>query len=111
MVVKDRRVNEITVLTVDGEINFNSSPDFRKAFLRIPDSNLKKVVVNLAGVDYVDSSGLATLVEAYQKIKGAGGELILANLSDKVKSLFEITKLEKLFRVFQSEEEALRNIG
>lgn len=108
MVVKDRKVGEITVLTVDGEINFNSSPDFRKAFLKVLESKAQRVVVNLAGVAYVDSSGLATLVEAHQKIKNSGGRLRLANLTGKVKSLFEITKLEKLFEIFPTEDEALK---
>jgi len=108
MVVKDNKIGDVVVLTVEGEINFNSSPDFRKAFIKVLDSKAQKVVINLAKVDYVDSSGLATLVEALQKIKGVGGKLRLANLSTKVKSLFEITKLEKLFEIFPSEEEALK---
>jgi len=108
MVVKDKKVGEVVILTVDGEINFNSSPDFRKAFLKVLDSKEQKVIVNLASVAYVDSSGLATLVEAHQKIKNSGGRLKLTNLTGKVKSLFEITKLEKLFEIFPSEEEALK---
>lgn len=111
MVVKDRKVGDVVVLSVDGEINFNSSPDFRKAFLKVLDSKAKKVVINLSNVAYVDSSGLATLVEALQKIKGASGKLRLTNLSAKVKSLFEITKLEKLFEIFLTEEEALKTFA
>jgi len=109
MVVKDKQVGDAVVLMVDGEINFNSSPDFRKAFLKVLDSKVQKAVVNLSGVAYVDSSGLATLVEAHQKIKSAGGKLKLACLSPKVKSLFEITKLEKLFEIYPTEEDALKS--
>ncbi len=108
MVVKDKILGDVVVLAVDGEINFNSSPDFRKAFLKVLDSKAKKVVINLSNVAYVDSSGLATLVEALQKIKGSGGRLRLTSLSAKVKSLFEITKLEKLFEIFASEEDAVK---
>lgn len=109
MVVKDKMLGDVVVLSVDGEINFNSSPDFRKAFLKVLDSKAKKVVINLSNVAYVDSSGLATLVEALQKIKGGGGRLRLTNLSAKVKSLFEITKLEKLFEIFSAEEDAVKS--
>ncbi len=108
MVVKDKKVGDVVVLSVEGEINFNSSPDFRKSFLKVLDSKEQKVIINLSNVAYVDSSGLATLVEALQKIKGAGGRLKLTNLSAKVKSLFEITKLEKLFEIFLTEEDALK---
>jgi len=109
MVVKDKQVADAVVLIVEGEINFNSSPDFRKAFLKVLDSKSHKVVVNLSGVAYVDSSGLATLVEAHQKIKSAGGKLKLASLTPKVKSLFEITKLEKLFEIYATEDDALKS--
>lgn len=108
MVVKDKTMGGIVVLSVDGEINFNSSPDFRKAFLKVLDSKAKKVVINLSNVAYVDSSGLATLVEALQKTKSNGGRLRLAGLCAKVKSLFEITKLEKLFEIFSTEEDAVK---
>lgn len=111
MVVKDKVIGDVVVLSVDGEINFNSSPDFRKAFLKVLDSKAQKVVINLSNVAYVDSSGLATLVEALQKIKGVGGRLKLTNLSAKVKSLFEITKLEKLFEIFSTEDEAVKTFA
>jgi len=109
MVIKDKKVGDAVVLVVEGEINFNSSPDFRKAFLKVLDSKAQKVVVNLIGVGYVDSSGLATLVEAHQKVKSSGGKLKLASLTPKVKSLFEITKLEKLFEIYSTEEDALKS--
>ncbi len=109
MVVKDKKVGDAVVLVVEGEINFNSSPDFRKAFLKVLDSKAQKAVINLAGVAYVDSSGLATLVEAHQKIKNIGGRLKLASLTPKVKSLFEMTKLEKLFEIYATEEDALKS--
>jgi anti-sigma B factor antagonist len=68
-----------------------------------------KVLINLQKVEYIDSSGLATLVEILKNIKSYGGKLRLSNLSNKVKSLFEITKLEKLFDIFDSHDEALKN--
>jgi anti-sigma B factor antagonist len=109
MVIKEKQSGDVIVLAVDGEINFNSSPEFRKSFLKVLDSKNLKVVVNLLNVAYVDSSGLATLVEAHQKIKSAGGKLKLTNLSPKVKGLFEITKLEKLFDIQPNEEEAVKS--
>ena len=109
MVVKEKKVGDVIVLVIEGEINFNSSPDFRKAFLKVLESKALKVAVNLSSVAYVDSSGLATLVEAHQKMKGSGGRLRLTNLTPKVRSLFEITKLEKLFDIQSTEEEAVKN--
>lgn len=111
MVVKEKKVGDVVVLAIEGEINFNTSPDFRKAFFKVLDSKAQKIIVNLCNVAYVDSSGLATLVEAHQKVKGLGGKLKLTCLSGKVKSVFEITKLEKLFEIFSSEEDALKSFS
>jgi anti-sigma B factor antagonist len=58
-------------------------------------------------VDYVDSSGLATLVEVLKKLRAYGGKLKLASLSEKVKGLFEITKLTKLFDIASDETSAI----
>jgi len=107
MHVKKKQLNDITVCYVDGDIDINSSPDIRNALSDLTGRHVKKIVIDLAGVSYVDSSGLATLVEMLKKTKSYGGKLRLSNLADKVKSLFEITKLEKLFEIFDNAEEAL----
>ena len=107
MDVKLLTVEEIAVFQVNGEINISTSPDLKKHFEKQP---LKKVVVNLEKVTYIDSSGLATLVEMLKKTRSQGGALGLAGMSDKVKSLFEITKLDKLFSIFASQDEAVSKI-
>ena len=97
----------VTVFKVDGEINISTSPELKKQFEKQP---AKKVVVDLENVSYIDSSGLATLVEILKRTKLQGGSLGLAGLSDKVKSLFEITKLDKLFAVFRTQDEAVGRV-
>ena len=94
----------VTILQVAGEINISTSPDLRKMFEK---NAGKKLVVDLAKVNYIDSSGLATLVEMLKKMKSQGGSLGLAGMSEKVKSLFEITKLDKLFLVYNTQAEAV----
>ena len=97
----------VTVIVVQGEININTSPELKKMFEKQP---VKKVLVNLEKVTYVDSSGLATLVDMLKKTKSQGGTFCLAGMPDKIKSLFEITKLDKLFSIFPSQEDALTRI-
>ena len=98
----------IKVCSAEGDIDINSSPQMKKAFDKLIQAKSEKMVINLQKVGYVDSSGLATLVEILKNVKGFGGKLKLCNLSSKVKSLFEITKLEKLFDIKDSEEEAIK---
>ena len=107
MEVKLVQVEEVAVYQVNGEINISTSPDLKKQFEKQP---AKKVVVNLEKVTYIDSSGLATLVEMLKKSRSSGGALGLAGMSDKVKSLFEITKLDKLFSISASQDEAVSKI-
>ena len=94
MDVKSFEKDGVFIFQVNGEINISTSPDLKKQFEKQP---AKKIVVDLEKVAYIDSSGLATLVEILKKTKSQGGSLGLAGMSDKVKSLFEITKLDKLF--------------
>jgi len=97
----------VTVVSVEGEINISTAPGLKKEFEKIKGAH---ILVNLAKVGYVDSSGLATLVELLKKTRVKGGSLALSHLSDKVKSLFEITKLDKLFNIFPDDAAALKGM-
>ena len=97
----------VVVFQVTGEINISTSPEFRKLFEK---EQKKKIVIDFEKVTYIDSSGLATLVEVLKKTKIQGGSLGLATMSDKVKSLFEITKLDKLFSIFQNQTDAVNGV-
>jgi anti-sigma B factor antagonist len=106
MEVKTGQQGEVLVFQVSGEINISTSPELKKQFEKQP---AKKTVVDLEKVTYIDSSGLATLVEMLKKTKGQGGSLGLSGMSDKVRSLFEITKLDKLFAIYPNQQEALNS--
>lgn len=107
MAVKSELKNGLTVCYIDGEIDINTAPDIKKSFQGLLAKKTPKLVINLARVSYVDSSGLATLVEILKNMRSYGGKMRLTNMSPKVKSLFEITKLEKLFEIIAEEAEAI----
>ena len=107
MEIKSTQQDGVTVFEVTGEINISTSPELKKLFEK---QTSKKVVVDLQKVSYIDSSGLVTLVEMLKKMKAQGGSLGLSGLSDKVRSLFEITKLDKLFVISPNQQEALAKI-
>lgn len=107
MQIKIEEKSGIRVCSAEGDIDINTSPQVKKAFDKLIQAKSSKVLINLQKVEYIDSSGLATLVEILKNMKGFGGKLKLCSLSNKVKSLFEITKLEKLFDIADTEEEAL----
>ena len=107
MSVKIENRNGLSVCHVEGEIDINSSPVIKKSFDKLLSSKTPKIIVNFSKVTYVDSSGLATLVEILKNMRSYGGRLRLTNLSSKIKSLFEITKLEKLFEIMADEQDAI----
>ena len=109
MQIKEKKADEVTILELSGEIDINTSPEVRKAFDHLLKEQRKKILLNFSQVSYIDSSGLATLVEMLQRLKRFGGLLRLSNVSEKVKGLFEITKLDRLFSIFPSEEEAVKD--
>lgn len=109
MQIKEQNVNDVTVLAVDGEIDLNSSPTMRKKFEELINKNVSKIIINFQNVSYIDSSGLATVIEMLQRLKKVQGQLRLTNMSEKIKNLFEITKIDKLFQMYTSEQDALRD--
>ncbi|MCX5665529.1 MAG: STAS domain-containing protein [Candidatus Omnitrophica bacterium] len=107
MSVKTEVKNDLTVCCIEGEIDINTAPDIKKAFEKLISKKTPKIVINLTKVTYVDSSGLATLVEILKNMRAYGGRMRLCNMAHKIKSLFEITKLEKLFEIIADEAEAI----
>jgi len=110
MAMKTESKNGLVVCRVEGEIDITRSPDLKKAFDKLISQKTPKIVVELSKVSYVDSSGLATLVGILKGMRSYGGRMKLAGMSQKVKSLFEITKLDKLFEIAASEEEAIAGL-
>jgi anti-sigma B factor antagonist len=107
--ITQEKVNDAVACLVEGEININTSPELRKACDLLIRNNEKKVLIDLSGATYIDSSGLATIIEMFQRLKKNGGHLRLSSMSEKVKNVFEITKLYKLFEIFDTREAALKD--
>jgi anti-sigma B factor antagonist len=106
MKISQKSNGEIEVMEVTGEVDFHSSPELRRRLHEVVNQRIQKIVVDLKAVKYIDSSGLATFVEALQKIKRYNGRLILSELNTSVRSVFEIAKLDRVFQLAGSQEEA-----
>ncbi|MFH1878539.1 MAG: STAS domain-containing protein [Candidatus Omnitrophota bacterium] len=109
MQINQEETNGITIFRMGGDIDINTSPEIKKFFDKAVREKKNKILISLNDVGYVDSSGLATLVEILKNMRAYGGKLKLSNLSSKVRGLFEITKLDKLFDIFAEEAEAVKS--
>ena len=106
--ISERQVGDETILDMDGKITIGEgSVALRTAIRRLLEENKKKILLNLAKVGYIDSSGIGELVSSYTAINKEGGELKLLNLTQKLQDLLTITKLLTVFDVYESEDEAL----
>ena len=106
--IRERQAGDITVLDMDGRITIGEgSIALRSAIRRLLEEGKKKILLNLAGVGYIDSSGIGELVSSYTTINKAEGQLKLLSLTQKLQDLLTITKLLTVFDVYDTEGEAL----
>jgi anti-sigma B factor antagonist len=94
------------IVEVAGDIDLSVSSAFQQSLLKVLDRKPKKVVVNMAGVPYMDSSGVASLVKLLARLRKSGGTMCLVGVSDKVRNVLEITRLDSVFEICATEEEA-----
>src|SRR5579875_4166174 len=112
MDTKIRHVEGVTILDLSGRITLGeSSGKLRSAVHEALSAGSKKILLNLAEVNYIDSAGLGELVSAYTTVKNAGGELKLLNLTKKVRDLLVITKLLTVFDVKENEGDAVKSFA
>jgi anti-sigma B factor antagonist len=101
------RKDRPNVLPLEGEIDLHVSPNVAESLRAIIQKKPKRLVVDFARVSYIDSSGLAVLIEAMQNVDAYGGKFALAGLGDDVLAIFEIAKLDQVFRIFPDVDAAL----
>ncbi len=103
-----REINGVTVIDLDGRITLGDGSALLRDLIHENVGNgHKKLLLNLAGVNYLDSTGLGELVSGYRFVKSQGGELKLLNLSKKVSDLLQITKLYAVFDIHNDEAQAV----
>ena len=108
--VKERQAGDVTILDLRGEVRIGEgSIALRDAIRNLADSGKKKLLLNLAGVSYIDSSGIGELIANYTTVTRQGGQLKLLKLTDRVQNLLVITKLLTVFDAYEDEAEALKS--
>ena len=101
-------VNDQPVVRVSGEVDLRTSPQLREALLRVAQKGPDRLIIDLAEVDYMDSSGVGTMVELKRVVERRDGRLVLVNLQPRVRSVFEVTQLDRFFDIAADLNEATR---
>jgi anti-sigma B factor antagonist len=84
-------------LPLEGEIDLHRSPRVERSLASMIKRKPNHLVVDLSGVTFIDSSGIAVLIRALQNVQNYGGKLTLSGMNDKVRPIFEITRLDQVF--------------
>lgn len=101
--------NETMGINIEGEIDVYTSPKVKEALNDLINKGHYNLIVNLEGVSYIDSTGLGVLIGALKRVKEHNGDIKLICNNMQIKKIFDITGLVKIFGIFSSEAEALKN--
>jgi anti-sigma B factor antagonist len=94
------RKDRPNVLPLEGEIDLHISPNVTASLSTMIEKKPKQLIVDLSRVTYIDSSGLAALIEGMQNVEQYGGKFALAGLQETVRTIFEIARLDQVFQIF-----------
>jgi anti-sigma B factor antagonist len=107
MILDTHKVEATTVVALAGEVDLQHSPKLRKVLMELMFEQCD-VLVDMARVDYIDSSGIASLVEAYQMARKNGTRFVLVSVSEAARRVLQLARLDRVFTIADSTEAALR---
>ncbi len=108
MQIAARHLDKITIFDISGDIDLATSPELRKALLReLRELRMPRVVLNLKSVRYIDSSGVASLVEGLKASRDVGSRLVLFGLNRTVREVLQLSKLVKIFEIYEDEAQSV----
>ena len=107
MDIKVRHTGDITILEPEGSLDISNAHRMRQVMNDTISAGSARVVVNLRELHFVDSSGLAVLIQGLKRARGYQGSLCLCSLQPPVRMIVELTRFDKIFEIFVSEEEAV----
>lgn len=107
MQIEKIRDTDATILKLTGEIDLHASPALRTELQECVEENVPVLLVDFSGVEYIDSSGLATFIEYVRDTSSDRGKIALFGLKKKVRTIFDLVRLNELFTISDSRESAL----
>jgi anti-sigma B factor antagonist len=97
------------IIALSGDIDMYTSPELRKQLLLLSDQKLPVIIIDLENVTYIDSSGIATFVEALKHMRSYSGRLKFFGIPMRIKQIFTFSKLDKVFEMYGGIEDALKS--
>lgn len=108
MTIKEKMYGDVAVLSLKGNLMGDpDTTDVRDKIYSLLQDDVKKIVLDMSKVKWINSSGLGTLIAAMTSVKNKGGDMKLAGVTEKVESLFMITQLIKVFKTYENVDRSL----
>ncbi len=107
MKIDARTESDVTVIKPEGRMDFNALMEFSALLNRTVQGGAKKVLLDFSALEYLSSSGIRTIVESQKQIDAVKGTLAFCSLNTQIKELFQVVQLDKMFKIYPSEFEAL----
>lgn len=101
--------NRIVIVAVEGEVDAETSPQLRERFDKLLAEGEHSYVIDMAGVEFMDSSGLAALVRLFKRVRIGEGDVRLCEVRPEILKIFELTRLNRVFDIFETRAEAVES--
>lgn len=107
-----RAMSETTcILEIEGEVDVYTAPQLKQDIAQIAESGVKHLIINLSKVEYLDSTGLGVLIGGLKRMRENQGDLVLVGPGMRILRIFEITGLDKIFDIYETETDAAAKEG
>lgn len=112
MKVRGKKVNNILLVSLEGELDHHTASDVRTYMdKQLEDPTIKNIVLDIKGLNFMDSSGIGVLIGRYKVISKRGGRLGVVHISSHIDRIFEVSGLYKIIKPYTKVQEALNDMG
>jgi len=101
MEILEEKINDVQVLKLKGRLDASSAKDIKDKINSLVKEKSVKLVIDIGAVDFIDSSGLGTLVSSLRSVNKSGGDIKISSLQDQVRAIFELTRLHRVFGIYE----------
>lgn len=103
--------NQRALVTLDGRLDANSATELKSSLRQAAEQGTIYQVIDMSGVNFIDSSGLSVLVAVYKTVRDQGGSIVLVDVGPQVKVALELTRLDQVFPTYADAKTGLENVG
>jgi anti-sigma B factor antagonist len=106
MEIREEKINDVEVLKLEGRLDASSAKDIKEKVELLTEKNRVKLVLDMGGVDFIDSSGLGSLISVLRSVNKLGGDIKISALQNQVRAIFELTRLHRIFGIYDDSDGA-----